>query len=148
MLNGNEYPPKLADFQAQAESLLAKSEECLTHLELFSNDKDAIDCLLVTLQQLAIQAERLTICAMADFSRQIHDLLSPAGHAIALDSCALVALKECFTLLAWQLELIDVPTGQLSLEEDEQTALLKILALQTRQQSERPYATSERPLLH
>ncbi|MNC70083.1 hypothetical protein D3C75_1208580 [compost metagenome] len=46
---------------------------------------------------------------------------------------ALSALKDCLTLIAWQLELIDQKTGQLSLDESEQTILIEAFAFQVGQ---------------
>jgi hypothetical protein len=46
---------------------------------------------------------------------------------------ALNALKDCLTLIAWQLELIDQKTGQLSLDESEQTTLIEAFAFQVGQ---------------
>src|SRR3546814_12540117 len=49
----------LPEFLIEAETLLAKSEECLSHLQLINNDKDAIDCMLSTLLKLANKADAL-----------------------------------------------------------------------------------------
>ncbi|MCY1460419.1 hypothetical protein D9M71_779770 [compost metagenome] len=51
---------------------------------------------------------------------------------------ALEALKDCLTLIAWQLELIDQKTGQLSLDETEQATLIEAFALQVGQSQFRP----------
>jgi hypothetical protein len=51
---------------------------------------------------------------------------------------ALSALKDCLTLIAWQLELIDQKTGQLSLDESEQTTLIEAFAFQVGQQHFQP----------
>lgn len=48
-----EGAQRLPEFLVEAETLLAKSEECLSHLQLISNDTDAIDCMLSTLLKLA-----------------------------------------------------------------------------------------------
>ena len=48
---------------------------------------------------------------------------------------ALQALEECLKLLAWQLELIDVKTGQLALDEAEQATLIATVTLQIPQKS-------------
>ena len=45
MNDGNEWQLALPEFLHQAEKLLAKSEECLSHLHLIRNDSDAIDCI-------------------------------------------------------------------------------------------------------
>jgi len=44
-----QWAQRLPEFLVEAETLLAKSEECLSHLQLISNDKDAIDCMLSSL---------------------------------------------------------------------------------------------------
>jgi hypothetical protein len=51
---------RFPEFLVEAEQLLAKTEECLSHLQLISNDKDAIDCMLNTLLKLATQALMLS----------------------------------------------------------------------------------------
>jgi hypothetical protein len=57
---------------------------------------------------------------------------------------ALDALKNCLTLIAWQLELIDQNTGQLSLDEAEQTSLIEAFAFQVGQSQFSP-AVNSRP---
>lgn len=126
----------LLEFLVEAELLLAKSEECLSHLQLISNDSDAIDCLLSTLLKLANKADALGLEAISEFSLHIHGLLNHAQlHEQALD-----ALKDCLTLMAWQLELIDTKTGQLSLDDSEQTALIEAFAYQVGQSRFQPPA--------
>jgi hypothetical protein len=49
---------------------------------------------------------------------------------LQLHDQALDALNNCLTLLAWQLELIDTRTGELSLDESEQTSLIATVTLQ------------------
>lgn len=131
MLNdGKEWHQRLPEFLLEAETLLAKTEECLTHLLLISNDQDAIDCLLSTLLKLANKADALAIQAVSEFSRQIHALLSQAHSHMDWHEQALGALKDCFSLMAWQLELIDPTTGKLSLDDNEQFTLINALAFQ------------------
>ena len=60
----------------------------------------------------------------------IHGLLSHAQNHMDLHDQALDALKDCFTLMAWQLELIDQTTGQLGLDDSEQTSLIEAFAFQ------------------
>lgn len=43
---------------------------------------------------------------------------------------ALDALKECLTLIAWQLELVDLYTGDLRLDSTEQASLLEAFIAQ------------------
>ncbi|RON48207.1 hypothetical protein [Pseudomonas frederiksbergensis] len=128
----------LLEFLVEAESLLAKSEECLCHLQLISNDTDAIDCMLSTLLKLANKADVLGLEAVSEFSLHIHGLLNHAQHHMALHNQALDALKDCFTLMAWQLELIDPKTGQLSLDDSEQMSLIEAFAFQVGQSRFQP----------
>ncbi|MBN3862716.1 hypothetical protein HCU66_10820 [Pseudomonas frederiksbergensis] len=125
-----EWSQRFPEFLVEAEMLLAKSEECLSHLQLISNDKDAIDCMLSTLLKLANKADALALAAVSEFSLHIHGLLSHAQIHMDLHDQALEALKDCFTLMAWQLELIDQTTGQLSLDDSEQTSLIEAFAFQ------------------
>ncbi|RON01005.1 hypothetical protein BK659_26395 [Pseudomonas brassicacearum] len=122
--------PRLPEFLIEAETLLAKSEECLSHLQLINNDQDAIDCMLNTLFTLANRADALALQAVSEFSMCIHSLLSHAHTQIDLNDQALCALKECFTLMAWQLELVDLTTGQLSLDDAEQLSLIEAFAME------------------
>lgn len=128
MLNGKEWQHSLSDFLIEAQTLLAKSEECLSHLELFVNDKDAIECLLGTLLTLTHKADSLSLEGIAGFSRRIRRLLRLAHPHTNLQGEALRTLKSCFTLLAWQLELIDADTGTLMLDDEEQRELLNTFA--------------------
>lgn len=137
-----EWAKRLPEFLVEAEALLAKSEECLSHLQLISNDKDAIDCMLSSLLKLASKADALALVAVSEFSLHIHGLLSHAHNSIDLHDQALGALKDCFTLMAWQLELIDQSTGQLSLDESEQTSLIEAFAFQVGQSQFQPPVNS------
>ncbi|MDB6142205.1 MAG: hypothetical protein JWP80_1249 [Pseudomonas sp.] len=129
MLNGQEWQHSLPDFLIESQTLIAKSEECLSHLELFVNDKDAIECLLGALLTLAHKADALTLDGITDFSLRIHRLLSLAYPQTCLQGEALRTLKDCFTLLAWQLELVDADTGILLLDDNEQLELLYAFAV-------------------
>ncbi|MVV48897.1 hypothetical protein EJA72_11670 [Pseudomonas sp. PB120] len=125
-----DWAHRIPEFLVEAETLLAKTEECLSHLQLISNDKDAIDCMLSTLLKLASKADALALAAVSEFSLHIHGLLNQAQNHIDLHDQALDALKDCLTLIAWQLELIDQTTGQLSLDDSEQTSLIEAFAFQ------------------
>ncbi|UVL00297.1 hypothetical protein [Pseudomonas sp. B21-048] len=134
----NEWAHRFSEFLVEAETLLAKSEECLSHLQLISNDKDAIDCMLSTLLKLSSKADALALVPVSEFSLHIHGLLSQAQHHMDLNDQALDALKNCFTLMAWQLELIDQTTGKLGLDDSEQTSLIEAFAFQVGQRRFQP----------
>jgi chemotaxis protein histidine kinase CheA len=135
-----EWAQRLPEFLVEAETLLAKSEECLSHLQLISNDKDAIECMMSTLLKLASKADALALVAVSEFSLHIHGLLNHAQQNMDLHAQALGALKDCFTLMAWQLELIDQTTGQLCLDDSEQTSLIEAFAFQVGQSQFHPPA--------
>ena len=141
----NKWAQRFPEFLSEAETLLAKSEECLSHLRLISNDKDAIDCMLSTLLKLANKADALALEAISEFSLHIHSLLNRANDHVDLHDDALCALKDCFTLMAWQLELVDQHTGQLGLDESEKTSLIEAFAFQVGQGQFQPLI-SARPL--
>ncbi|WP_177409926.1 hypothetical protein [Pseudomonas sp. S09G 359] len=130
MNDGNEWQLALPDFLNEAEKLLAKSEECLSHLHLIRNDSDAIDCMKISLINLAEKADALALQAISEFSRHIQYLIANAENPLQLHDQALDALHDCLTLLAWQLELIDAKTGLLTLDETEQTTLIATVTLQ------------------
>ncbi|QHD10148.1 hypothetical protein PspR76_22065 [Pseudomonas sp. R76] len=130
MNNANEWQTALPEFLLEAETLLAKSEECLNHLHLIRNDSDAIDCMKISLSKLAEKAEGLALQAISEFSRHIQYLIANAASPMELHDQALNALHDCLTLLAWQLELIDARTGELALDESEQTKLIATVTLQ------------------
>lgn len=129
MLNDTQWPCNLPDFLVDAQALLNKLQECLTHLELICNDQDAADCLLRTLESLDQRALSLSLEPVAAFCQQLQQLLRVAKPRKRLEGDTLRALNECLTLLAWQLELIDPRTGQLTLDNDEQIALVQALAI-------------------
>jgi hypothetical protein len=89
--------------------------------------------MLSTLLKLANKADALAIQAVSEFSRHIHGLLCQAQSHLDLHDQALNALKDCFTLMAWQLELIDLNTGKLSLDDSEQVSLINAFAFQVGQ---------------
>ncbi|OIN48105.1 hypothetical protein BFL40_25315 [Pseudomonas costantinii] len=130
MNSANEWQTALPDFLLEAEMLLAKSQECLNHLHLIRNDSDAIDCMKASLAKLAEKAEGLALQAICEFSRHIQYLIANAVSPMQLHDQALNALHDCLTLLAWQLELIDTRTGELGLDESEQTTLIATVTLQ------------------
>ncbi|GAB5342270.1 hypothetical protein [Pseudomonas fluorescens] len=130
MNNANEWQTALPEFLLEAEMLLEKSQECLNHLHLIRNDSDAIDCMKTSLANLAEKAEGLALQAISEFSRHIQYLIANAASPMELHDQALDALHDCLTLLAWQLELIDSRTGELALDESEQTTLIATVTLQ------------------
>jgi hypothetical protein len=140
--NWNQRLPELL---TEAETLLAKSEECLSHLQLINNDRDAIDCMLSTLLKLANKTNVLALEAVSEFSLHIHGLLTHAQNHMELHDQALDALKDCFTLMAWQLELVDHTTGQLGLDNSEQASLIEAFAFQIGQSPSQVLAAS-RPM--
>lgn len=127
MLNGNEWHQLHSEFLSDTQALLARSEECLAHLELIGDDKDAIECLLDTLQKIAAEADKADVTLIGSFARQLRYLLYFAHAAARIQPQTLVSLKNCFSLLAWQIELIDPSTGQLSMDGGEQQELLEQL---------------------
>ncbi|QHG64076.1 histidine kinase [Pseudomonas putida] len=118
----------LQDFLLDAQVLLTQSQECLQHLELIRNDPDACQCLNNTLQTLARRASSLGLLEVAHYASVLHQLLAPACQQQCLDNAALPTLNACLTLLAWQLELVDLHTGRLALDTCEQVTLLSELA--------------------
>lgn len=127
MLNDDQWPSTLDEFKEIAQALLGKLDECLSHLELISNDADAAQCLVLTLERLAMAARALRLDEIAAFAQQLHDVLRAARPQDRLHGETLRALHQCLALLAWQLELIDPHTGQLSLDDEEQVALIGAL---------------------
>lgn len=113
----------LPDFLIDAQVLLTRAQECLLHLDLIGHDADACDCLFLTLDALARRAHVQAQTQIAEFCHQLCHLLEPQQGRTRLHN-ALPTLQACLSLLAWQLELIDPCTGQLSLDNHEQTALL------------------------
>jgi chemotaxis protein histidine kinase CheA len=143
-MDRKEWVQRFPEFLVEAEQLLAKSEECLSHLHLISNDKDAIECMLGTLLKLACRAEALALEAISEFSLHIYSLLNLSQDHVDLHEQALDALQDCFTLMAWQLELVDQKTGQLSLDESEQASLIEALAFQVGQSQLQPPLAGKR----
>lgn len=135
MNSANEWQTALPEFLLEAETLLAKSEECLSHLHLIRNDSDAIECMTTSLTRLAEKADNLALQAISEFSRHIQYLIANAANPLQLHDQALDALHACLTLLAWQLELIDTRTGELGLDESEQTTLIATVTLQIPQKN-------------
>ncbi|AZE74180.1 hypothetical protein C4K00_3968 [Pseudomonas synxantha] len=138
MNSANEWQTALPDFLLEAEMLLAKSEECLSHLHLIRNDSDAIDCMKANLAKLAEKADGLALQAISEFSRHIQYLIANAVSPVQLHDQALDALHDCLTLLAWQLELIDIRTGELGLDDSEQVSLIATVTSQIPQKDPAP----------
>lgn len=147
MNSANEWQTALPEFLLEAEMLLAKSEECLNHLHLIRNDSDAIDCMKTSLAKLAEKADGLALQAISEFSRHIQYLIANAVSPVQLHDQALEALHDCLRLLAWQLELIDIRTGELGLDDSEQTSLIATVTSQIPQRL-RPSAASTAEVLN
>lgn len=130
MLNGNEWQQLHAEFLSDTQTLMCCADECLSHLELISDDGDAMECLLTTLHHLAGKADTHRVEAVCGFARQLRYLLYFASASGHLQPEALPTLKRCFELMAWQLELIDPHTGSLTLDDSEQRGLLDAFACQ------------------
>ncbi|MCY1400700.1 hypothetical protein D9M71_158000 [compost metagenome] len=128
MLNDKPLAHCFHEYMVDAQLMLTKSQECLQHLELIGNDPDASECMASTLNTLATWAQACSLGTIAGFCHQIIFLLNLAAPLNRLHGDALKSLNNCLTLLAWQLELIDPRTGQLSLDESEQLALIDELA--------------------
>ena len=128
MLNDKSLAPPLHEFMVDAQIMLTQSQECLQHLELIDSDRDASECMVVTLNTLARRAQACSLNVISGFCQQINFLVNLAEPHGRLRGDALKALSNCLTLLAWQLELIDPLTGQLSLDESEQITLIGELA--------------------
>ncbi|MCA5968905.1 MULTISPECIES: hypothetical protein [Pseudomonas] len=128
MLSHNDWQHKHDEFLNLSQALLHKSEECLSHLELIPNDEDATGCLLTTLRKLAQEAEAVPVPCIADFSRQLCQLLKTGSQASELSQEAVLAVKNCLTLMYWQVELLDPHTGELTMDDHEQLELLEKLA--------------------
>ena len=129
MNSANEWQTTLPQFLLEAEKLLAKSDECLSHLHLIRDDGDAIECMKTSLAKLAEKADNLALQAISEFSRHIQYLIANAASPVQLHDRALDALHACLTLLAWQLELIDARTGELELDDSEQETLIATVTL-------------------
>lgn len=125
MLNGNEWHELHDDFLSGTQDLIARADECFSHLEMISDDRDAMECLLTTLQQIAGKADAACVQTVAGFARQLRYLLYFACAAGHLQPQALFSLRQCFSLLSWQVELVDPYSGQLPLDEQEQRELLE-----------------------
>jgi hypothetical protein len=131
--DGHECATPLPEFLLEAQALLARSEDCLSHLHLIRNDEEAINCLLASLLSLAQAAARHAVSPLAEFSLHIHGVLKRTPHPLDLNDPILDALKSCLTLMAWQLELIDPRNGQLNLDDSEQVMLIEELTEQVGQ---------------
>lgn len=120
MLNGNDWHATHGEFLDESQRLLHTCQECVAHLELISGDEDAVSCLLGSLRKLSESADIAHIPCTAEFTRALRIVIAEAR----LSAEALQTLEHCLTLLAWQLELIDLRTGQLPLDDSEQRELL------------------------
>lgn len=145
MLNGPQWQERHPEFLSEAQALLDRAQECVSHLELIDDDHDAIDCLMSTLQRLSCEAEKASVNCVAEFTRQLLRLMTGplAGHP--QQDSILHVLKNCFILLAWQLELIDPYNGVLLLDDTEQRELLKNFAAVIGLAAPDSVATSEPP---
>ncbi|TFY84862.1 hypothetical protein DYL59_27775 [Pseudomonas kairouanensis] len=145
MNSANEWQTSLPEFLLEAQMLLAKSEECLSHLHLIRDDVDAIDCMKSSLAILAEKADSLALQAISEFSRHIQYLIANAASPLKLHDQALDALHACLSLLAWQLELVDIRTGELGMDDSEQATLIATVTLQIPQKN---FSSTPQPRIH
>jgi chemotaxis protein histidine kinase CheA len=125
MPNGNEWHQRHNGFLSDAHALLARSQECLAHLKLIGEDQDAIDGLSNVLQHIAASAGQAGVSPIADFAGHLRHVLYFANTTDRIAPDTLAALERCFSLLAWQIELIDPATGHTFMDDAEQHALLE-----------------------
>lgn len=137
LMDDNEQQTPLSEFLVNAEVLRAKSEDCLNHLHLIKNDEEAIQCLLINLLKLANLSYDQAIPPLGEFAQRVHEQLYQAQKSMDLDQPTLLALKDCLTLIAWQLELIDPVSGELNMDGSEQHVLLENLTSSIDQHSQR-----------
>jgi hypothetical protein len=128
MRNGNEWLRLHAGFLSDSRTLMCRAGDCLDHLALISDDRDAMEGLLTALQQLAGQAFIHGIETLYEFAQELSGLISLATAAGHLHPAARLTLEHCLALMGWQLELIDPHTGSLPLDDSEQRALLGVFA--------------------
>lgn len=138
MFNGKQQPLALSGFLIEAQVLLTTAEECLNHLRLIHDDEDALNCMLATLLKLNVRAAALGVSPVASFCQTLRSLLKETRNAGPLSSSTVETLNDCFALLGWQLELIDVETGQLELDEAEQHELIETFKAQIRAEQNSP----------
>ncbi|RMN64299.1 hypothetical protein ALQ56_200519 [Pseudomonas syringae pv. papulans] len=65
---------------------------------------------------------------IAEFSRQLCQLLKSGDQANELSQETLLTVKNCLMLMSWQVELLDPQTGELTMDNNEQLELLEKLA--------------------
>ncbi|KPX31197.1 MULTISPECIES: hypothetical protein [Pseudomonas syringae group] len=128
MLSNNDWQQKHDEFLSTSQALLYKSEECLSHLEMIPDDEDATGCLLTTLRTLAREAEAAPVPCIAEFSSKLCQLLKSGSQTRELSQETLRTVKNCLTLISWQVELLDPQTGELTMDNNEQLELLDQLA--------------------
>jgi hypothetical protein len=128
MRNGNDWLRLHAGFFSDSHVLMCRAGDCLDHLALISDDRDAMEGLLTALQQLAAQACTHGIQTLSAFARELSGLIRLASASGHLHPLVRHTLEHCMALMGWQLELIDPHTGLLALDDSEQRALLGVLA--------------------
>lgn len=131
MLNSNEWQQRHDKVLDECLALLDRSEDCLAHLEMIADDKDALKGLQTTLRSLTEKAVGAALDSTATFASQLQQQLESLGDGL-LQHETLRTLRDCLGLLAWQLELIDLRTGELAMDDSEQHELLERLADLTR----------------
>lgn len=123
MLTSNEWQQRHDKVLDECLTLLDRCEDCLAHLEMIADDKDALSGLQTTLGSLTDKALGAALHSTAGFASQLqHQLLSLGDGQLRHET--LRTLKDCLGLLAWQLELIDPQTGELAMDDSEQLDLL------------------------
>jgi hypothetical protein len=128
MRNGNEWLRLHAGFLSDSHMLLCLAGDCLDHLALIKDDRDAMEGLHTALEQLAARAGTHGIQPLHEFAQQLSGLVCLATAAGHLHPAARLTLEHCLALMGWQLELIDPHTGSLALDDNEQRALLGVFA--------------------
>ncbi|WP_263264964.1 hypothetical protein [Pseudomonas sp. RIT-PI-S] len=108
--------------------LVIRLVDCIDHLRLFPNDRDACQMLHRGLEQLATASEASQPNPTAGFAAELAALLAYECAERGPEGAALQALKQCLDLLSWQVELSD-PQHGLTMDCSEQRELLATLAL-------------------
>ncbi len=129
MLNGDQWTQLLQGFIEEARDLSQQAEQQLLVLDQTPDDQDAINALFRVMHTLKGSAGLFSLAPLVNFTHHLENLLMAVRDGEGELSSPLISLMlRCLDEIGSMIELIDVASGELQVDETHQQELLAALA--------------------
>lgn len=129
MLDGDQWAQLLQGFIEEARDLTQQAEQHLLALDETPDDEDAVNALFRAMHTIKGSAGLFSLIPLVNFTHHLENLLMAVRDGERELSSPLISLMlRCIDEIGSMIELIDVSTGELSVDEAHQQELLGALA--------------------